>query len=115
MSVGELIKYYRKEILKMTQEELGEKLGITKATVQKYEKGKVKNIPRKNIENMAEIFGISPSELMCFEDEKDCDCKVSEQCRAVKGDEIVQMYLKLNEADRTVVRSMLGFLSRKKE
>jgi len=115
MTIGELIRYYRKDVLHITQEELGEKLGITKATVQKYEKGKVKNIPRENVESMAEIFGIAPSELMCFENKEESVCTVCQQCHAVDGEEIVQMYLKLNESDRNVMRCMLSFLSRKKE
>ena len=38
MTMGERIKQMRREY-KMTQESLGEKLGIKKAAVQKYEKG----------------------------------------------------------------------------
>ena len=58
MTMGERIKQMRREY-KMTQESLGEKLGIKKAAVQKYEKGTVTNIKRSTLLKMAEIFDTS--------------------------------------------------------
>ena len=45
MTTGERIKMLRKEH-NLTQEELGAKIGVQKAAIQKYEKGTVKNIKR---------------------------------------------------------------------
>lgn len=58
MTMGERIKTMRLEH-GLTQEALGERLGIKKAAVQKYEKGTVKNIKRDTLLNLAEIFGTS--------------------------------------------------------
>lgn len=58
MTMGERIKALRLEY-GFTQEALGEKLGIKKAAVQKYEKGTVKNIKRDTLINLAEIFDTS--------------------------------------------------------
>lgn len=62
-TVGERIKKLRKE-RDMTQEELGAILGVQKATVQKYEKGSVSNIKPETIEKIAEVFEVSPSYIM---------------------------------------------------
>lgn len=40
----------------LTQEELAEKLGLKKSAVAKYENGRVENIKRSTIEEMARIF-----------------------------------------------------------
>lgn len=45
----------------MTQEELGELLGVKKAAVQKWESGRVKNLKRDTIKKLAEFFGVSPA------------------------------------------------------
>lgn len=44
----------------MTQEELGDMLGITKAAVQKYETGQIKNFKAETIKKLCEIFEVSP-------------------------------------------------------
>ena len=53
----------------MTQEELAEHLGTQKAIISKYESGRVSNLKRETIKKMADIFNVTPSYLMCFEDE----------------------------------------------
>lgn len=40
----------------LTQEQLGEKLGVQKSAIAKYEKGRVENLKRSTIQKMAEIF-----------------------------------------------------------
>ena len=66
MKMGDYIKYLRLE-KGWSQEELGEKCGVKKAAVNKWEKGSVENIKRSTIEKMAELFDVSPCELMCFD------------------------------------------------
>ena len=63
MSMGKKIKMHRNR-LGLSQEELGAKVGVNKAAVQKWERGTVQNIKRNNIEILAGLFDISPSELM---------------------------------------------------
>lgn len=55
MTMGERIKALRHD-KNLTQEALGEILGIQKAAVQKYEKGTVKNIKRDTLIKMSQIF-----------------------------------------------------------
>ena len=53
-----------------TQEELGEKLGLQKSAIAKYENGRVKNIKRSVIARMAQVLDCSPSYLFGWNDEK---------------------------------------------
>ena len=59
-NTGAYIKQLRTE-KGMTQEELGELLGVKKAAVQKWESGTVKNLKRDTIKKLAEFFGVSPA------------------------------------------------------
>ena len=52
----------------LTQEELADKLGLKKSAIAKYENGRVENIKRTTIEEMANIFECSPSYLMGWDD-----------------------------------------------
>lgn len=66
MKMGDAIKYYR--IKKgLTQDELGEILGVQKSAIAKYEKGRVENIKRSSLQKMAEVLGCSPIELLGFD------------------------------------------------
>lgn len=62
-NTGELIKYYRKK-LGLTQEELGNYVGVQKSAIAKYENGRIENLKRTTIEKLSELFGILPSELL---------------------------------------------------
>ena len=70
MTMGERIKYLR-ESVGLTQDELGERIGVQKSAIVKYEKGKVENIKRSSIKTMADIFGVSPCYLMGFDEDQD--------------------------------------------
>lgn len=59
MDTGKLIKELRLKH-NMTQEELGEKLGVQKSAIAKYENGRVENLKRSTIQKLAEIFDVSP-------------------------------------------------------
>ncbi len=68
MTVGEKIKTLRKEH-GLTQTELGEKLGVQKNAVSKWETGRVDDIPGSKIRAMATLFGVSPAYLIDDEEE----------------------------------------------
>ena len=68
MTTGERIKALRLQH-GMTMEELAQKIGLQKAAIYKYESGLVVNLKRDVIEKLANVFGVSPSYIMCMEDE----------------------------------------------
>lgn len=69
MEMNEKIKKRREE-LGLTLQEVGEHLGVSKATVQRYESGEIKNLKLESIEKLATVLKISPAYLMGWEDNK---------------------------------------------
>ena len=65
MATGERIRKLRIE-KDMTQEMLGEKIGVKKAAIYKYENGLVVNLKRDIIEKLANVLEVSPSCLSCL-------------------------------------------------
>lgn len=63
MTVGEKIKYHR-NLLNLTQEELGSRLGVKKNAVSKWECGRVYDIPASKLRQMAELFGVRTAYLI---------------------------------------------------
>lgn len=63
MTTGERIRQLRKEH-SLTQEELGAKIGVKKAAIQKYEKGTVTNIKRDSLIKLAQILDTTPEYLL---------------------------------------------------
>lgn len=68
-NMGVRIKELR-ERKELTQEELGNMLGLGKSAIAKYENGRVENIKRSIIEQISEILECKPSYLMGWEDEE---------------------------------------------
>lgn len=69
MTTGEKINYYRKQ-LGLSQEELGQKLLVSRQTVSLWEKGQT--VPTiDNLIRLKEIFGVSVDEILGCEEEKE--------------------------------------------
>lgn len=58
----------RRKSLNLTLLELSEIIGVTEATLQRYESGNIKNIPYDKIEAIAKALKTSPAALMGWED-----------------------------------------------
>lgn len=69
MNTGEIIKKLRKE-KNLTQEQLGNIIGVQKSAIAKYEKGRVENLKRASIEKLAAYFGVSPSYLLGIKEDE---------------------------------------------
>lgn len=52
----------------MTQEELGNKIGVQKSAIAKYENGRVVNIKRSTLQKIAKVLDLRPSELIFTEE-----------------------------------------------
>ena len=61
--IGELIRELR-EKKGMTLEELGDKVGVGKSTVRKWENGMIQNMRRDKVGKLAAALGVSPAYLM---------------------------------------------------
>lgn len=67
MEMGERIKMLREQ-RGMTLEELGNKVGVGKSTVRKWETGAIANMRRDKIQKLADALGVSPGYLMGWDD-----------------------------------------------
>lgn len=67
MTVGERIKDLREQ-QGLTLEELGNKVGVGKSTVRKWENGMIENMRRDKIAKLAYALGVTPLYLMGWED-----------------------------------------------
>ena len=75
MNTSEIIKSLRKE-KKLTQEQLGDLIGVQKSAIAKYESGRVENLKRSTIEKLAELFEVSPSYILGIEDNSENTRKI---------------------------------------
>ena len=66
MTIGSRIKERRK-LLGMSAEELGRRLGKDRATIYRYEKGDIENLPLDILKPLAEALGTTPQYLMGWE------------------------------------------------
>lgn len=114
MTMGEYIRTLRcggnKYGKKYSQEELGRMLNppVYRSAVNKWETGLVENIKRTYIEQIATIFGVDPTDLMCFEskyneEQISEEVKLIEQLNKYFGKDAVQLlqyFTELNESGR---------------
>ena len=68
MGIGTQIKNFRKKA-KMTQPELAEKLGVHETTIRRWEQEKDRGPDGKMLNAIAEIFNISPEQILNASDE----------------------------------------------
>jgi transcriptional regulator with XRE-family HTH domain len=66
MNIGQRIKGRRKE-LKMSADELANKLGKDRSTIYRYEKGDIENLPLDILEPIASALSTTPQYLMGWE------------------------------------------------
>lgn len=69
MNIGVKIKTAR-QAKGMTQEELGDILGVQKSAIAKYENGRVVNIKRSTLKKISDVLDIPPFELVFDEVKK---------------------------------------------
>ena len=69
MTTGDLIKARRKEIA-MSAERLAEKVGVSPATIYRYEKGDIEKVPVDVLKNIATALNTTPAYLMGWEGQK---------------------------------------------
>lgn len=103
MDMSDRIKERRKA-MGYTQEELGEKLGLQKSAIAKYENGRVENIKRSVIAKMSKVLECSPSYLMGWED---APSTVSFPISQLEK-QIVVEYRKADDISKTMVLRSLG-------
>ena len=69
--------YRRRKELELTMEEVAQKVGVSKATVQRWESGEIANIRRDKITLLAEALKTTPAYLMGWVDNDTSDIELS--------------------------------------
>ena len=82
----------------LTQKELAEKLGLKDSAIAKYENGRVENIKREIIKEMARIFDCNPLWLMGVEGVSNTVPKYTPDIQ-----EVIALYSKLNDEQKASV------------
>ena len=112
-NIGAKIKSEQKK-KGLTQQELGELLGVQDSAIAKYEKGRVVNIKRSTLQKLSEILNVSPAELiMDIESQKNIDVCNSIYARLQTDKrflEIVEMLNNLDEEKLNGVQAMLALI-----
>lgn len=112
MEVGEIIKEAR--LAKgMTQEELGELVGVQKSAIAKYENGKVVNIKRRTLKKLATVLDLKGSDLIIESD----PIGAAELTAKVLLDsdimELVELYSSLSQDKKSLVMDLTRSLAEK--
>lgn len=101
MTKGERIKRKR-ELLRISQTELANRIGVSKQTLYKYENNIVTNIPSDVIEKISQNLNCTPAYIMGWDDS-----------------DIISEYTKkfssLTKEDQNTVMQYIDFLSRKEK
>lgn len=70
MNIGDRMKQRRKQ-LKLTADEVAEKIGVSRSNVYRYEKGDIEKLPLEVLEPLSEILQTTPQQLMGWESGND--------------------------------------------
>ncbi len=127
MDIGERIKLRRKK-LGLSAEEVAEKLGVSPATIYRYESNDIVNMKIDKLEPIAHVLHTTPAYLMGWDDteqNKNTDgqsykneipaCEVFEQCYGKEAFQAVKLFLQLDTLDKgRVIGSMETLLKDEK-
>ena len=95
MEIADRIKMLRKQ-QGLTLEEVGNRVGVGKSTVRKWESGQIANMRRDKIALLAAALGVSPSTLMGWDENEDVKNPAPEPER----DEIAKLFASLSEENQ---------------
>lgn len=98
----------------MSQDELGRRVGVQRAAINKYEKGSVTNIPIATIEKIANVFNVSPTYIVGWNDESSdplaMEVKVLQGVKRFYGADCVELiedYIALNNQGKKRVHQYI--------
>lgn len=110
MEIGQKIKEAR--IAKgLTQEELGNLVGLQKSAIAKYENGRVVNIKRSTLQKLAKALDLRGSDLII---ESDPQAAAELHARVLLDDELldaIEKYYTLTAEKQKMVRDLIRSLS----
>lgn len=110
---GERMKKRRKQ-LGMSADELAEKLGVSRSTIFRYEKGDIDKVPAEYAKTLADALCTSPAYLLGWEEGLDTDTDfLASMMKNEALIEHVKLLMNLKDSDRKSVFDMIEFLYKK--
>jgi transcriptional regulator with XRE-family HTH domain len=110
---GTKIKYLR-QLANMSQEELGRRVGVQRAAINKYEKCSVTNIPLATIEKIANVFEVSPTYIVGWDNRKSnplsAEVKVLQGVKTFYGKETVDLIEGFTHLNKTGQRRVFQYI-----
>ena len=98
----------------LTMEELGKMVGVSRATIKRYESGEIANIPDDKIEKIAKATKVSEAFLMGWDTLKKENAAF--HARILKDaelQELIKDFLTLDKTDKELITNMIQSLTRK--
>lgn len=107
MEVGKRIKEARLAV-GMTQQELGDAIGVQKSAIAKYENGRVVNIKRDTLQKMAKVLSVKVSDFITDEEFSeefgDIHERLSNDMGAV---EMLKTYYRLSDENQHIISVLI--------
>lgn len=106
MDIGQKIKQARIE-KGLTQEELGNLVGLQKSAIAKYENGRVVNIKRSTLQKLAQALDLRGSDLIIEADPKEAaelSARVLMDCELM---DVIEKYYTLTAEKQKMVRDLI--------
>lgn len=108
MSLQAVLKMRRKE-LSLTLKEIADRMGVTEATVQRWESGNIKNLRHERITKLAEILDTTPAYLMGWDELPD---KAEQSEEEAENEELFNIFSSLPEDRQKIVADLIRTLSK---
>ena len=106
MEIGQKIKEAR--ILKgLTQEELGNMVGLQKSAIAKYENGRVVNIKRSTLQKLALALDLRGSDLIIESNPKEADELSAKVLLDVELMDAIEKYYTLTAEKQKMIRDLI--------
>ena len=84
-----------RKIANLSQEELGRRVGLQRAAINKYERGLVTNIPLAVIEKLAQVLDVSPTYIVGWDDASpnplSTEVKILQGVKQFYGDDVIDL------------------------
>ena len=108
-SIGKKL-YARRKELSLTQKQIADYVGVTEATVSRWESGEIDNMRRDKIANLARVLKVSPLLIMGVTEEEvhTGSKKIVNNTDETK---LINSYRELNDDDKNFILGMIGRLT----
>lgn len=115
MTIGQRIKQRRKE-LQLSVDEVAEKLNKNRATVYRYEKGDIGDMPISVLEPLSKVLQTTPAELLGWYEYELEDTDIFPIIlENQKLKEHVKKLIELTDSEQETVYNIIDFLTTKKD